>query len=124
MAHILLVDDDEDLRQMLAVALAGMGHRVTEAQDGKQAITLFSQNPTDVVVTDLVMPDKDGLELVRELKRQHNQVKIIAMSGGGRIDAGDFLKIAKLLGADRILKKPFFLPQLAATLDELLPKAS
>jgi DNA-binding response OmpR family regulator len=73
------------------------------------------------VITDLVMPDKEGLETIMELRRKHPAVKIIAMSGGGRINARDFLRVAKVLGADRTFTKPFLSQELIAAIDDLLP---
>jgi DNA-binding response OmpR family regulator len=107
MARILLVDDDDQLRTMLCEVLTRAGYEVQEASNGKLAIELYRTNPTDLVITDLVMPEKEGLEMIVELKRLSSEVKIIAMSGGGRGGAQDYLTMAKALGAQRVLAKPF-----------------
>ncbi len=104
---ILLVDDDNEFRAMLSEALTGEGYEVQEASDGRQAIKLYESQPTDLVITDLVMPEKEGLEMIVEINRLHAGVKIIAISGGGRVGSQDYLKIAKALGAQRVLAKPF-----------------
>jgi len=104
---ILLVDDDEHFRTMLCEALTGEGYQVLEASEGEQAINLYAERPTDIVITDLIMPGKEGLEMIGEIRRLHAGVKIIAISGGGRVNSQDYLKIAKALGAQRVLAKPF-----------------
>ena len=103
---ILLVDDDNQFRTMLSEALTGEGYEVQEASDGLQAIKLYGSQPTDIVITDLVMPVKEGLETITEIKRLFSGVKIIAISGGGR-GGRDYLKMAKAFGAQRVLAKPF-----------------
>jgi DNA-binding response OmpR family regulator len=107
MASILLVEDDLQLRSMLRIVLDRAGHVVQEAGNGKEAIALYSKSPADLIVTDLVMPDKEGLETIREFRRSYPDVKIIAMSGGGRTGAENYLDLAKKLGADYTLTKPF-----------------
>lgn len=119
MPRILLVDDDDSLRTMLRINLVKMGHHVLEARDGRQALALFEQEPPEVVITDLVMPEKEGLEIIRELRRKHPEVKIIAMSGGGRATATGYLKIAKAMGADLVLAKPFSNDEMRAGIDQL-----
>lgn len=107
MASILLVEDDEQLRPMLKLVLERVGHEVQEAGNGIEALEIYRRHPTDLVVTDLVMPDKEGLEIIMELRRTYPDVKIIAMSGGGRTGVQNYLELAKKLGADHILTKPF-----------------
>jgi len=104
---ILLVDDDDHFRTMLSEALTDEGHQVQEASDGKQALELYALRPTDLVITDLVMPEKEGLEMIVEIKRLHAGVKIIAISGGGRGNSPSYLKMAKAFGAQLVLAKPF-----------------
>jgi CheY-like chemotaxis protein len=120
MNHILLVEDDESLRSLLRISLERMGNAVTEARDGKEALALFKQGPVNLVITDLVMPEKEGLETIRELRRGHPELKIIAMSGGGRADARDILKMAKLFGATAVFRKPFSLADLRKAVAKLL----
>jgi DNA-binding response OmpR family regulator len=107
MASILLVEDDEQLRSMLRIVLDRAGHEVQEAGNGKEALEIYNRRPTDLIVTDIVMPDKEGLETIMEFRRSYPDVKIIAMSGGGRTGAQNYLQLAKKLGADHILTKPF-----------------
>lgn len=116
MTRILLVDDDELLRRMLRMTLIKMGHTVIEAGNGNEALRACKSEPPDIVLTDLIMPEKEGIETIRELRRLHPDVKIIAMSGGGRVSAKDYLIIAKRMGADFTLNKPFSNDELAATI--------
>ncbi len=104
---ILLVDDDDQFRGMLSEALTGEGFQVREATDGRQGIKLYGEQSSDLVITDLVMPGKEGLEMIVEIKRLHSDVKIIAMSGGGRGSSQNYLKMAKAFGAQIVLAKPF-----------------
>jgi YesN/AraC family two-component response regulator len=105
--RILLVDDDEQFRKMLRKMLVRMGFEVIEARNGKEAIEIFQRDPADLVMTDIIMPEKEGLETIGALKRKHPGVKIVAMSGGGRGSATDYLKVAMMMGADRTIPKPF-----------------
>ena len=107
MTSILLVDDDVQFRTMLAEVLTVAGYDVREASDGNQGTRLYESWPADLLITDLVMPDKEGLEMILEMKRMHSGVKIIAISGGGRHGSEDYLKIARAFGAERVLAKPF-----------------
>jgi DNA-binding response OmpR family regulator len=124
MAHILLADDDDAFRRMLQLTLTRMGHTVDEAHDGAQALKKFDAQPADLVIMDLIMPEKEGLETIREFRRNRVAVKILAISGGGRIDARDMLTIARQFGADHVLAKPFSNAELTAALKLLLPTAS
>ncbi len=107
MANILLVDDNVGLLKMQSEFLRGAGHKVTTAPDGKEALRLTQDQVFDLVVTDLVMPEKEGIETIIELRRKIPTMKIIAMSGGGRVDAKDYLMLAQKLGAAKTLAKPF-----------------
>ena len=122
MPRILLVDDDDSFRKMLRLSLVRLGHEVVEARDGKEAVRLVREGPPDVMVTDLVMPEKEGLETIDEVRRQYPGLKIIAMSGGGRVNASDYLKIARAMGADQVLAKPFSIDEIAASLSSVLGK--
>jgi len=119
---ILLVDDDDSFRKMLRLTLVKIGYHVVEARDGNEALKLHRDVSPDVVLSDLIMPEKEGLETIRELRRLHPEAKIVAMSGGGRVTATDYLRIAKAMGADRTLAKPFSTDELTITLDSLLNK--
>ncbi len=122
MPRILLVDDDDSFRKMLRLSLVRLGHEVVEARDGKEAVRLVREGPPDVMVTDLVMPEKEGLETIDEVRRQYPGLEIIAMSGGGRVNASDYLKIARAMGADQVLAKPFSIDEIAASLSSVLGK--
>jgi CheY-like chemotaxis protein len=123
MSRILIVDDDDSFRKMLVLTVQKFGHHVIAAVNSKEALKLHAAEPFDLVITDLIMPDKEGLETIMELRRKEPGLRIIAMSGGGRINATDFLRIAKAFGADRTFTKPFLSAELAAAIDELLPAA-
>jgi len=107
MASILLIDDDDQFRAMLTEILTDAGHQVQAVTDGSQATRVYVRHQTDLVITDLVMPNKDGVEVILELKRLNAAAKIIAMSGGGRHGSESYLKVAHALGAQRVLAKPF-----------------
>ena len=122
MCKILLVDDDESFRKMIRLTLLKLGYDVTEAANGKQARQAFAAGPVDVLLTDLIMPDQEGLETIQEFRHAHPTVKIIAMSGGGRINAVDFLKIARMMGAQQTLAKPFSNQELSMAIENVLAR--
>ncbi len=125
MARILLIDDDDTIRAVLGEVLAQSGHTVIEARDGTEGLELFTHAAPDLVITDMVMPRKNGLEVVRVLRERQPELKIIAMSAGGRNGARDHLQTARLLGADGVLAKPFsFVAFLGAINEALGPGAS
>jgi YesN/AraC family two-component response regulator len=107
MRRILLVDDDEQFRRMLRKTLMKMGFEVIEARNGKEALEIYYKDPVDLVMTDIIMPEKEGLETIGALKGKHPGVRIVAMSGGGRGSSTDYLKLASMMGADRTILKPF-----------------
>ncbi len=106
MADILLIDDNATFRGLLRLQLEAAGHRVREAGNGDEGLRLYREGPADVVVCDLFMPGKEGLETIRELRRA-GEVRIIAVSGDGPVGSSDLLRIAEKLGAARTLSKPF-----------------
>src|SRR5262245_58011117 len=108
MARILVIDDDADLREVMQETLQSAGHEVLLAPDGIQGLELQRASPADVVITDIFMPDKEGIETICELKQEFPGVKIIAMSGGGtHVRKPAYLSTASELGADVVLRKPF-----------------
>lgn len=107
MSNILLVDDDDQLRTMLKIVLTRAGHEVHEASNGNEALQAHRTHNIELMITDLIMPDREGLDTIREVRRNHANVKIIAMSGGGRNTPQDYLLLAKKLGANYTLAKPF-----------------
>jgi len=117
MATILLVDDDESFRTMMGITLERMGHQITQASDGAQALRLFQQDDFAVTLIDLIMPEKEGMETITEMRLLRPTAKIIAMSGGGRMNARDVLSIAKAIGVTQTLAKPFSNEELMAALN-------
>ncbi len=105
--RILLVDDDEAFRGMVRLALEGFGCEVTEARDGMEAEQLCNAHPFDLVITDLIMPEREGLETIRDVLRRKSGTKVIAMSGGGHVAAENYLRIARKMGVSQVLRKPF-----------------
>jgi len=107
MVRILVVDDDFQMREMLGVILERKGYDVKTASDGKAALQLQSTKPFDIVITDMIIPEKEGMETISELRRGYPRVKIIAISAGGRNRPEGYLELARQIGADRVLVKPF-----------------
>ena len=108
---------------MLRLTLGEFGHTVIEARDGIEGLASFPTDGVDLVITDIVMPGKEGIEVITELRRRHPQLKILAISGGGRVGSKDYLSIATFLGAAKVLEKPFSNAELRAAISELLPPA-
>lgn len=120
MARILVIDDELPLRLMLRTTLEQAGHTVLDAPDGCKGMALWRREPTDVVVTDIFMPEKDGMEVIRELKHAVAKPMIIAISGGGGKGLLDWDSAALSLGADRVLAKPFDQKTFLFTVQEML----
>ncbi len=114
--HILLVEDDPELRTFLAHVLEEARYRVTLAANGQDAIKLIRLRPVDLLLTDLIMPDMDGIELIRQLRAISSRTAIVAMSGGGEVSADLYLDLASQLGAMEVIKKPFSTDDLLSTL--------
>jgi DNA-binding response OmpR family regulator len=123
MPSILLIEDDNYYREALAIALVACGYTVNQATDGEQGVRLFRAKPTDLVITEIVLPNKDGTAAVAELRREYPRLGIIAVSGSFAQDAPLYLKIAEGFGADRTLKKPFTFATLFHAINEVLAKA-
>lgn len=118
MARILIIDDDANLRTILGHALKEAGYEVGLAADGREGIKQHRAAPADLIITDLFMPEQEGLETIRQLHKEFPELAIIAMSG---IDpTNTMLTIASKLGAARILQKPFGVEKLLKTLAEVL----
>ena len=120
MPRILIIDDEAMIRNLLVQILEREGYETITASGGKDGIKIHRENPADLVITDLLMPEKDGIETIMELRRDSRDVKILAMSGGGKIDPETYLQIAKTMGAIETLAKPFDLRELLKTVQELL----
>jgi len=119
MARILIIDDDVGTRTSVGQALTSAGHEVVLASDGEQGIQLHRLKPVDLVITDLFMPKKEGIETITELSKEFPQLAIIAMSGGNPA-SGPMLAVAGMLGDVRILEKPFDTQTLLHTVEEAL----
>lgn len=107
MKNIVVIDDNEDIRWLIYNMLNLEGYNVYQAPESKTAFEIIRTTPIDLVITDLIMPDKDGLEIIMDLRRDFPDIKIIAISAGGQIGPSTYLDMAMKLGADRILYKPF-----------------
>lgn len=108
LARILVIDDNDDVRAVILAVLESAGHEVVLASDGARGIELQRKSPADLVITDILMPDNEGIETIRDLKQEFPPVRIIAMSGAAKpLTATDFLITAKALGAHAVLRKPF-----------------
>jgi PAS domain S-box-containing protein len=118
--RILVIDDESEIRKLFIKKLAGRGYEIIEACDGKEGIKLCHKTRPDLVITDIVMPEKEGIETITELKREFPDIKIIAISGGGRNAPDAYLQLAKNLGVDRTFSKPIDWPELIKTIRELL----
>jgi CheY-like chemotaxis protein len=117
-SSVLVVDDDPVLGGLISRGLRGAGYEVGEAVDGNGAIKALEKTAYDAVVIDIIMPDREGVETIIEIRERWPNIKVIAMSGGGRMDPEMFLNLARTFGADALLKKPFKLRDL---LDLLAP---
>lgn len=120
MAHILVVDDEAEVRQLIQDLLTREGHELIFAENGRQALERARNRPLDLVITDLIMPEMEGLETIRGLRREHKNLKIIAISGGGRTDPNDYLRTARVFGACKTLQKPFMVAEFLGTVKDVL----
>lgn len=116
---IIIVDDEISFTQGLQLVLEHKGYSVDVADNGSSAIKLFKSHTYELVVTDIIMPEMDGIELILKLTKEYPDVKIIAISGGGRISASGHLDAAQKIGADEVLAKPFTTKQLLDTIQKV-----
>ncbi len=124
MALILIIDDEPQIRSMLKLMLERDGYEVAEAPDGIEGIRVYRQKPADLVITDLIMPNKDGIGMIIDLKKEFPNVKIIAMSGGGLNKPEGYLKGAKKLGAACTLTKPIDRDEMLRAIKDVLQSPS
>jgi CheY-like chemotaxis protein len=122
-ARILLIDDDPAVLRSLEIVLVDLGYDVVAALGGVEGVERFRTCAPDLVVTDIIMPEKDGIEVIREIRRANANVRIIAISGGGRTSKRELLRLAGAFGADAVLAKPFDDAALAATIESCLGSA-
>jgi YesN/AraC family two-component response regulator len=120
MTHILIIDDDEQILKMLSKALERQGYKVSTASNGKEGIRLYKETIADVIITDIVMPEMEGLEAIRKLRKEFEDINIIALSGGGFVDPKEYLKLAKKFGAKYTFSKPVELQKLFDAIKELI----
>src|ERR1700681_2131233 len=114
--NVLVIDDDPAMLHSIAAALEAYGIAIATARDGAEGLAVFRQISPAVVLTDILMPEQDGIGAIMAMRRERPDIKIIAMSGGGRIGNSDFLSVAKMLGADAVIEKPFDVAELAVTI--------
>ncbi len=117
---ILLVDDEPAFREMVGLMLEAGGHQVTTAANGRAGETLLEQKSFDLVITDVLMPEQDGLAFISSLRQRQPGARIIAMTGGGMVPAASYLRIARGLGAHSLLEKPFGQDELLAAVESAL----
>ncbi len=122
MSRILVIDDDDLVRDTLVRILTRAGHDAIGAKDGRDGVKQFQLQPPDLIVTDVIMPEQDGIETVLQLRRSDATLPIIAISGGGRARAMQFLETAQKLGADLVLPKPVKQQELLAAVSQLLAR--
>jgi DNA-binding response OmpR family regulator len=122
--RVLIIDDDEQIRVLLEQMMHWAGFEVMVAENGKVAMQLQSATPADLVITDLIMPEQEGLETISRLKREYGGIKIIAISGGGRIGPEAYLPAALELGADKVFSKPFDVQEIVDAVREMLRPAA
>ena len=116
MASILVIDDDEPTRDVLKAILEPAGHVVTEAPNGVDGVTRYRMNPTDLVILDIFMSEKEGIEVIRELKSEFPSIRILVVSGSGV----EYMSMAKDLGAFRAIEKPFAREEILETVEALV----
>ncbi|MCA1757264.1 MAG: response regulator [Bacteroidales bacterium] len=120
MAKILIIDDETAIAMMLKRLVEKSGHMVEIAVNGKEGMEVFDTFNPDLLITDIVMPEKEGLEIIFDLRRKNPNLKIVAISGGGRFQYEGYLKSAKHLGADLAFQKPLDLKEFMASITGLL----
>ena len=120
MARIMVIDDNENIRETLSEILALHNYEVSAASNGCEALELLAREGADLIITDLIMPEKEGLEIIFEFKHHHPEVKIIAISGGGRNKPDSYLNLAKSAGAAATFCKPISKKEFVETVNNLV----
>jgi len=120
MKRILIIDDDLAIQQMVKRLVEKAGYEADLASNGEEGMDMIDEGSFNLVITDIIMPRKEGIEIITAIRKDYPQIKIIAMSGGGRFTPEGYLRSAKILGADRIFTKPFNHREMMTAIDELL----
>lgn len=123
MPTVLLIDDEKSILEVMRNSLAKAGYTVLSAGDGKEGLELLRSESVDAVVTDIIMPEKEGIETIIEIRREWQDLPILAISGGGRTRQMHFLEMSRNFGADRVLQKPFKPSDMITELNDLLKSA-
>jgi len=118
--RVLVIDDEKPVLLTVATILVDAGYEVETAENGREGLALFNRSLPHLVLIDIIMPERDGIGAIIEMRRARADVRIVAMSGGGRLGNADFLKVATKLGADAALPKPFDDTELLAVIDAVL----
>ncbi|HEV8358438.1 MAG TPA: response regulator [Gemmatimonadales bacterium] len=120
MPTVLLVDDDDLSRGAVHKMLERSGYGVRSTGIGREALALYRTDPADLVITDLIMPETDGLEMIQQLRKMNPRVRVLAISGGGRVEAEEYLSVARKFGAVEVLQKPFTATELKLAVESAL----
>lgn len=120
---ILIIDDEQPIREVLMHALAKAGYDVSTCSDGDEAIRHLEQNTVDLIITDVLMPNKDGVEVINHIRKNAGRLPIIAMSGGGQLNLDALNRICKLLGAREFINKPFLPSEMVSVVKRTLPSS-
>ncbi len=121
--RVLIADDNEEFAAVLQLALEADGYEVEVASNGRAALEAQRRHPADILITDLVMPERDGFETLTSFRAEFPKTKVVVISGQGRLHAPRYLFAAELMGADAVLQKPFDVAQLLQILKDLAPSA-
>ena len=124
MKKVLVIDDQDSLRNMLVRMLKSSGFEARSAENGSEGMAICRDWAPDVILTDVFMPEQDGLETIRAVRKLRKDIGIIAMSGGGEMGEFEMLRTARMMGATRILTKPFTMAELKNTLEEVLTETA
>lgn len=124
MPRVIIIDDDEELLPLMEEMLAGANYEATAFNRAEAGLAAIGEAPPDIVIVDILMPDKEGLETIREIRTRYPQTRVLAISGGGRVSGAYYLDVARRLGATATLAKPFTRQVLLDQLSELDPEPS
>jgi len=122
MAKILVIEDEKVVRMAIKHRLNKEGHEVIEAEDGEEGITKYRENPVDLIITDIIMPNKEGFETIKDFNDEFPDAKIVAMSGGGKISSKSYLEIAKKFNVVDVFEKSFEWNEMLRIVRKLFPK--